>query len=268
MAQVKFLKIANNVPTQHDTAADDITVASIAAATGSLTTSLSVGGNATAAGFIRFLEDSDNGSNYIQVECPASVAANYTFTLPASGGTSTFFMTTNGSGTTSWSSINDLTNDATPDSGADYVMTWDNSASGHKKVLLSNLPAGSNYDTATYTAAANLAKGDVVYMTSTADNVNIADADTLAHATAMVGIANASISSAASGAIMVKPGAICTGVLSGATAGTIYYLSTTGTTGNTLTTSAPSGGPILMQVGYAKNTTDLVWMPRFIADTV
>lgn len=40
--------------------------------------------------------------------------------------------------------INGLTADATPDSAADYVTTWDASATLHKKVLLSNLPGGLN----------------------------------------------------------------------------------------------------------------------------
>lgn len=39
-------------------------------------------------------------------------------------------------------SINDLTADASPDGAADYVETWDASASTHKKVLLDNLPGG------------------------------------------------------------------------------------------------------------------------------
>lgn len=37
--------------------------------------------------------------------------------------------------------ISGLTADATPDSANDYVVTWDASASLHKKVLISNLPA-------------------------------------------------------------------------------------------------------------------------------
>lgn len=37
--------------------------------------------------------------------------------------------------------VNDLTADATPDSAADYVLTYDASASAAKKVLLANLPA-------------------------------------------------------------------------------------------------------------------------------
>jgi hypothetical protein len=38
--------------------------------------------------------------------------------------------------------INGLTADASPDSAADYVMTYDASASANKKVLLTNLPGG------------------------------------------------------------------------------------------------------------------------------
>lgn len=47
--------------------------------------------------------------------------------------------------------ITGLTADATPDSAADYVLTYDASATAHKKVLLSNLPSvGGAPTTATY----------------------------------------------------------------------------------------------------------------------
>lgn len=41
--------------------------------------------------------------------------------------------------------INSLTADASPDSAADYVATWDASASTHKKVLLSAIASGTVY---------------------------------------------------------------------------------------------------------------------------
>jgi len=44
--------------------------------------------------------------------------------------------------------IGALTADATPDSAADYVMTYDASAAAHKKVLLSNLAGGASLSTA------------------------------------------------------------------------------------------------------------------------
>jgi hypothetical protein len=117
--------------------------------------------------------------------------------------------------------------------------------------------------------AGAIAKGDVVYLESGVnDTVELADADTIAHADQLVGVvSDASISAAASGEIVVSPGQVITGVLSSATAGDIYYLSSTGTTGNTLTTTAPTGGPALVQIGIAKNATDLIYSPNFIADT-
>ena len=41
-----------------------------------------------------------------------------------------------------WCTVDDFTADGTPDGAADYVLTWDDSASAHKKVLLDNLPGG------------------------------------------------------------------------------------------------------------------------------
>jgi hypothetical protein len=45
---------------------------------------VSIGGNATSQGIVRFLEDSDNGSNYIAIQSPAAnvAGADYTLTLP------------------------------------------------------------------------------------------------------------------------------------------------------------------------------------------
>lgn len=40
------------------------------------------------------------------------------------------------------SSINGMTEDTNPDGAADFVMSYDNSASAHRKVLMDNLPGG------------------------------------------------------------------------------------------------------------------------------
>jgi len=64
-----------------------------------------VGGNSSAAGYIQFLEDSDNGAHYIQVQAPASVAANVVLTLPGTDGDAGQYLQTNGSGVMSWSSV-------------------------------------------------------------------------------------------------------------------------------------------------------------------
>ena len=60
-----------------------------------------IGGNATKAGEIRILEDSDAGSNYAAITVPA-LSANYTLTLPVDDGTSNQVLATNGSGVLSW----------------------------------------------------------------------------------------------------------------------------------------------------------------------
>lgn len=59
--------------------------------TGIVTTgkAIQVGGNATAAGYIELLEDSDNGSNKMTVTAPASLAADRTATFPDATGTFT-----------------------------------------------------------------------------------------------------------------------------------------------------------------------------------
>lgn len=49
----------------------------------SLTTPLTVVGNATAGAEIRLPEDTDNGSNYAAVKAPDSLASNVTLTLPS-----------------------------------------------------------------------------------------------------------------------------------------------------------------------------------------
>ena len=59
-------------------------------------------GTATASSEIRFFEDTDNGTNYVGLKCPDSVASNVIFTLPDGDGTSGQTLQTNGSATLSW----------------------------------------------------------------------------------------------------------------------------------------------------------------------
>lgn len=54
---------------------------------------------------IRFREATANGTNYIGFKAPASLAADVTFTLPTADGTSNQVLTTNGSGTLTWSTV-------------------------------------------------------------------------------------------------------------------------------------------------------------------
>lgn len=73
--------------------------------TTSLTTPLTVVGNATAGAEIRLPEDTDNGSNYVALKAPDTLASNLTFTLPSTDGTNGQVITTNGSGTLSFGTL-------------------------------------------------------------------------------------------------------------------------------------------------------------------
>ena len=68
----------------------------------SFSTPLTVIGNATAGSEIRLPEDTDNGSNYVALKSPDTLASNLTLTLPSADGTSGQVLQTNGSGVLSF----------------------------------------------------------------------------------------------------------------------------------------------------------------------
>jgi hypothetical protein len=63
--------------------------------------------------------DADS-SNYVAMQAPATIATNYTLTLPNSDGSSNQVLTTNGSGTLSWSTAAVAITDNTTDSATHY----------------------------------------------------------------------------------------------------------------------------------------------------
>jgi hypothetical protein len=64
-----------------------------------------IGGNSTQPTEMRFMEDSDNGNNYVAFRSPTTLAANTTYTLPTADGTSGQLLSTNGSGVMSWATV-------------------------------------------------------------------------------------------------------------------------------------------------------------------
>ncbi|MFT6069318.1 MAG: hypothetical protein ACJAT2_002750 [Bacteriovoracaceae bacterium] len=62
-----------------------------------------IGTGAGQTGEMRYQELAANGSNYVTFKAPDSLAADLSFVLPATDGTSGNVLTTNGSGTLSWS---------------------------------------------------------------------------------------------------------------------------------------------------------------------
>jgi hypothetical protein len=59
-------------------------------------------GTASSGGYARFYEDTDNGTNYVQVQAPDSVSSNVTFKLPSADGTTGQVIQTDGSGNLSF----------------------------------------------------------------------------------------------------------------------------------------------------------------------
>ncbi len=75
----------------------------------SFSTPLAVIGNATAGSEIRLPEDTDNGSNYVAIKAPDTIASNLTLTLPSADGSSGQVLQTNGSGVLSFGSSGGIT---------------------------------------------------------------------------------------------------------------------------------------------------------------
>ena len=61
-----------------------------------------VGNGSTSGGTLKILEDTDNGSNFIGLKAPDSIASNLTLTLPSSDGSNGQVLGTNGSGVLSF----------------------------------------------------------------------------------------------------------------------------------------------------------------------
>lgn len=100
-------------------------------------------------------------------------------------------------------------------------------------------------------AAASLTAGQGVYYSAN-DQLSPGDSSSISKV-GIVGVAAASISATASGPIAGE-GMVVTGVLTGATAGTPYYMSHTGAP---IVAGSLVGSDRVIRLGFAKNATDL-----------
>lgn len=100
------------------------------------------------------------------------------------------------------------------------------------------------------TASGAIVKGDGVYYSG--NNVISTGDCTVDAQSRIIGVADAAIADTAAG--KVKKSGVVTGVLSGATANTRYFL---GSTGQPVLIGALPGGSRTVQLGIAKNATDL-----------
>ena len=57
------------------------------------------------SGSIRFYEDTDNGTEYVKLQAPASLSSTYTLTLPSDDGDANQVLKTDGSGALSWATM-------------------------------------------------------------------------------------------------------------------------------------------------------------------
>ena len=121
-----------------------------------------------------------------------------------------------------------------------------------------DLDLNSNAITIELTAASTVALGDVCYIDSSGE-AELIDADAASTCDGQLVMAAESISATSSGTFVVF-GVV--GGFSSLTIGNIYYASTTGTTGNTVTTTKPSAtGDIVRKLYTVLTTTSVFFNP-------
>ena len=158
--------------------------------------------------------------------------------------------------------INSLTADVTPDAATDYIVTYDTSASAHKKVLITNLPAGTSTTAESLitnirnTSGGTLNRGDLVYITGYSigpnePTVDLARADSAATMPA-VGIVTTTLNNNTSGYMQVV-GRMDNIDTNSFTEGDVLYISTT--TAGTFTNVKPDSPNIAQRIGMVEKSS-------------
>lgn len=264
MAQVKLLKIGSTgIPTEFDSAADEVTLASF---------SVTGGGPSLSATGLDM-----NNTDIVDIQDlafvnPATATINFTAgngivddlmlkernNLMTSSGAILFPLATDSAGALDAFKIPHIAGvpTATPafssdagylvyDSSNKNLYAWDGVAWDN----LNSVSSAQNLDD-TYTAEVNIAIRDMVYISS-ADSVSKADADALTTSQA-VGFAVAAAT--ATNPVTVRKYGRLSG-FSGLTPGARYYLSDVA---GTIQSSIPTGtGHVIVQAGYAKSASVL-----------
>ena len=83
---------------------------------------LNIGNATTTGGELRFNEGTNNGTNFIGLKAPNSIASSQTYTLPSTDGTAGQFLKTDGSGGLAFETVNQFINLA-GDTGTDQYNT-------------------------------------------------------------------------------------------------------------------------------------------------
>jgi hypothetical protein len=128
----------------------------------SLSTPITVTGSSSAGAEIRLPEDTDNGTNYVALKAPDSIASNVTLTLPSADGTADQILKTDGSGNLSFADA----------SGGG--LSWQSvQTTGFTASAGNAYPCDTSYDGFTVTLPAIPSAGDQVQLVDYAGTFDI-----------------------------------------------------------------------------------------------
>lgn len=266
MAQVKLLKISSDgIPLEFDSASDEITLASYTVQGGGpVLSGTGLDMNNQDVSDIKNLDFNNPATSTIEQTVGALIVDNImakerenlmttaggisfpvitdvagqvdAFRFPALAGTPTASPTTGGEGHAVWNStLNKL-----------YI--WDGAVWDDQSTVTDAEKVANDY-----IAANAIAAGEVVYI-SAADNVDLADVSAAGAPSRVLGLAVAA--ALATDPVSIASDGLLKGVLAGLTAGSRYYADPATPGGITTTTPVGSGNTIV-QIGYAKNATDI-----------
>lgn len=190
-------------------------------------------GTSSTQGRLRLGEDTDNGTNYVELQAPASVASNVTFTLPSADGTNGQVLQTNGSGALSFANATSL---------ASPLAVVGNSTAGAEIRLPEDTDNGANY--VALKAADNLAS-NLTFTLPSADGTSGQVLQTNASGT--LSFANLAVANGGTGQtsltannIILGNGTSAVQFVAPGTSGNV--LTSNGTTWTSGTTSVAGGG--------------------------
>lgn len=116
----------------------------------SVTTNLQIANQ----GDIRLLETTAGGSNYVGFQAPATIGTDVLWTLPNTDGTSDQVLTTNGSGTLSWSNKSVTISDDTLTNATRYVLFSSATSGTAATINVSSTKMTYNPNSGTFTVTA------------------------------------------------------------------------------------------------------------------
>jgi hypothetical protein len=262
MAQVKILKIGSTgLPSEIDTSADDVTANSFTVNGGLVASSSGIDMNNSNLSDVDTISFTDPASDGLTVTAGTLIADNImgeAFENSMSVGAAVIFPSVSDdadeldalgipylSGAPS-ASPTDSGRFLVYDDSNNKLYIWDGAAWDD----LSSVSAANSLEDS-YTADEALTANDAVYI-SAADNVSKADNDAGSGASHVIGFAKSTVSD--TDPVVVQKAGVMSG-FSSLTAGDRYFLSNTA---GAISNSVPTGsGAVIVQVGYAKNTTDL-----------